>query len=453
MSDQKKAPRYSIKTPALSVNTSGGNAYRFSADAPMAASLSVDRQRTNDVPPIGPDIGPDPRNAEATVAMPERPFFTDDDRIFYDFCHGFRILAPKGNYRINAYDTESGMLLESYPYAGEKMLVGERKYYIPWRVDLCDAKSGKVLFTHTFDCRYKEVSIVIPDGGLGDNLAWLPYAEEFRRVRHCKVKCYCGEWLIRIIADRYPEIEFHKLSGRPRLGGYACYFLAIFPKERKSWRPSDHQNFGMQGSVAKLLGLEPKPLKVNLKLDSPRPFPEPFVCISAMATNPAKYWNYPDGWNILIRRLKARGYRVLVIDRDHDLYFNNVKYSVPYEAEDFTGRKPITERIDLLQHADFFIGLPSGLSWLAWNCNVPVVMISGFTLDGSEFPTPYRVTNFHFCHGCWNDSNLFFDMKVPVWCPRHVGTPREIECTKVISPDMVERAIDRIPGVLPKVKE
>ena len=38
---------------------------------------------------------------------------------------------------------------------------------------------------------------------------------------------------------------------------------------------------------------------------------------------------------------------------------------IPYGAEDFTGRRPLQERIDLLYHADFFIGLSSGLSWVA----------------------------------------------------------------------------------------
>lgn len=58
---------------------------------------------------------------------------------------------------------------------------------------------------------------------------------------------------------------------------------------------------------------------------------------------------------------------------------------IPYGAEDFTGNLPLAERIALLRHADFFIGLGSGLSWLAWSCRIPVVLISGFSLPGYEF--------------------------------------------------------------------
>ena len=34
---------------------------------------------------------------------------------------------------------------------------------------------------------------------------------------------------------------------------------------------------------------------------------------------------------------------------------------------------------------DFFIGMSSGLSWLAWACNTKVVMISGVTIKENEF--------------------------------------------------------------------
>ena len=66
--------------------------------------------------------------------------------------------------------------------------------------------------------------------------------------------------------------------------------------------------------------------------------------------------------------------------------------TIPYGAEDFTGDRSLQERVDLISGAAFFVGLASGLSWLAWGAGVPVVMIVGFTAPGTEFHTPYRVT-------------------------------------------------------------
>ena len=118
--------------------------------------------------------------------------------------------------------------------------------------------------------------------------------------------------------------------------------------------------------------------------------------------------------------------------------------SVPEGAEDFTGALPLQERIDLISQGDFFIGLSSGLSWLAWAAGVPVVMISGFTLPFNEFHTPYRMINYHLCNGCWNDLSLRFDLKDFYACPRHKGTERAYECTRLLTSGQVCRAIDRL---------
>jgi autotransporter strand-loop-strand O-heptosyltransferase len=121
---------------------------------------------------------------------------------------------------------------------------------------------------------------------------------------------------------------------------------------------------------------------------------------------------------------------------------------MPNGCEDFTGDRPLQERIDIIKDADFFIGLNSGLSWLAWCCEIPVVVISGICADFGEFFTPYRVCARHVCHGCWNDTRYEFDHGDYMWCPKHKGTNRAYECTKCISAKQVIDTIDRIPGIL-----
>ena len=99
-----------------------------------------------------------------------------------------------------------------------------------------------------------------------------------------------------------------------------------------------------------------------------------------------------------------------------------------------------------LAHAEFFVGLSSGLSWLAWAVGTPVAMISGFTHPTNEFATPYRVINYHVCNSCWNDPAHRFDHKDFLWCPRHKDTPRQFECTRLITADHVKAIIRSIPG-------
>jgi autotransporter strand-loop-strand O-heptosyltransferase len=104
----------------------------------------------------------------------------------------------------------------------------------------------------------------------------------------------------------------------------------------------------------------------------------------------------------------------------------------------------LSERIALLRHADFFIGLSSGLSWLAWACGIPVVLISGFTLPICEFATPYRVYSTHGCAGCWDEVAVNFDHRDFLWCPHFKGTERQYECTRLITGQQVVGHIDRL---------
>ena len=91
-----------------------------------------------------------------------------------------------------------------------------------------------------------------------------------------------------------------------------------------------------------------------------------------------------------------------------------------------------------MQNCEFFIGLGSGLSWLAWACEKPVIMISGFSDPRSEFYTPYRVHNKNVCNSCWNDKTLPFERGNWLWCPRN----KNFECSKQITFEMVKEKID-----------
>jgi hypothetical protein len=39
-----------------------------------------------------------------------------------------------------------------------------------------------------------------------------------------------------------------------------------------------------------------------------------------------------------------------------------------------------------------------------------------------------------------------FDHKDFLWCPRHAGTPRQFECTRLITAEQVKNVLRRIPG-------
>jgi autotransporter strand-loop-strand O-heptosyltransferase len=233
---------------------------------------------------------------------------------------------------------------------------------------------------------------------------------------------------------------------------YASYYIGLFFKGNVDNQPVDFRYAGLHRTAGYILGLEGKDLEdlpPRFDLSAPRQIKEKYVCIAVQSSSIAKFWNNPFGWFEVVDFLKKNGYRVLCIDKDkicgRDLHWNYI----PYGAENFTGPLPLQERINLIKDADFFIGLSSGLSWLAWGCNVPIVMISGFTHPENEFYTPYRVINYQTCNSCWNDMREEFDHLDFMWCPRHKDDNRQFECSRLITPTQVIETIKKIPTFKP----
>jgi hypothetical protein len=62
-----------------------------------------------------------------------------------------------------------------------------------------------------------------------------------------------------------------------------------------------------------------------------------------------------------------------------------------------------------------------------------------------QFPE-IGVINYHTCNSCWNDVRVRFDHKDFLWCPRHANSPRQFECTRLITAQAVKDTIRRIPA-------
>ena len=138
--------------------------------------------------------------------------------------------------------------------------------------------------------------------------------------------------------------------------------------------------------------------------DDSRPIAEPYVCIAVQSTTQCKYWNNPAGWREIVRFLKdsgLSGHLHRPEARRTALAWSGTTSRTAPRTRPATSRWPSARAG--IKHADFFVGLSSGLSWLAWASGTPVVMISGFTHPTNEFATPYRVINYHACNSCWND--------------------------------------------------
>lgn len=378
----------------------------------------------------------------------------------FDFNDGARVRLPKGEYLVNFIDMNQCATIFSTT-ASDIMVVTTKKYFIPFRLEVFKKGEKEPIWTHEYSAKGKNVVIKCPTGAvIGDTLSWFPAAEEFRKKHGAEVYVIINPQMAEILKPGYPEIHFVPMTEEEARSGkrpadmpkdiYATYLMGVFfPCDDRDHQPMDFRMIGLHTNAAMILGLDPyeeHPPKLlpSAKELKERTIKERYVCIGVNGSAQAKQWNNARGWINVVKYLKDMGYRVLCIDKENFHQVGSYMNMIPFGCEDFTGDKPLQERIDLLYHADFFVGNSSGLSWMAWGVGIPVVLISGFTLPVCEFRTPYRVINYHVCNGCWNDTRITFDHSDGEWCPRHKNTERQFECTRNITPEYVNKVIDRL---------
>ena len=304
----------------------------------------------------------------------------------------------------------------------------------------------------------KSVYIIFHGKALGDTLAFFPYVEQYRIVNKCNVKVYLPrQEMIPFLKPNYPNIEF--LSEEKYIGSFPggppsgdnIFFKLPFDADNvqtfkvgTSW--DGRQHMPMQKSASECLGLKFKELKPKLSLkDRGRPFKEKYVTIGVHSNGPQlKYWNYPNGWKYVVNYLKHKGYRVLAVDLRNSNNRSEWINETPNNVET-ANENPIDITMNNIAHSEFFIGLPSGLSWLSWALNKHVIMIQGMTKPWFEFQDKcIHVHNNDVCNGCWHrDETLHLKGDWGI-CPDHKGTDRQFECTKEIDPPMVFKAIDKV---------
>ena len=401
-------------------------------------------------------VAPEPKN-QPYPSPAEQPTQPGPGGIRFDFNHGARVVLPnrtEGKWRVRLRDLDTGNVLFQSENKGA-FVSSTKRYYVRISIDVWDggeAGTATEVLSHGYDARDREVLIQLPVGTIGDTLGWFPYVARFAAMHGARVTCAMSGQIIPLLRDAYPQIRLvtHEELMEQEIASraYATYSVGLFFKDMENvYQPTDFRHVGLHRTAGYILGVDPReePPRLGLK-DEGRPIAEPYVCIAVQSSTQCKYWNNPRGWHEVVQFLKARGFRVICIDKSPVHGGGIVWNHIPHGSEDQTGDRPLAERARWLRHAAFFVGLSSGLAWLAWAAGTPVVMISGFTHPTNEFSTPYRVINWHACNSCWNDPRVLFDHKDFLWCPRHAGTPRQFECSRLITPEQVIAMIQRVPA-------
>lgn len=277
--------------------------------------------------------------------------------------------------------------------------------------------------------------IKIESGSLGDTIGALAVIDAYSKGAGIGVISKLGE---ETFGKSYPNIMFFPHESEPEFkvttGTYELKGRCFKDFKRIYYKFEDPL---MEGYAKQLGVTEWNRPRIDVKLEE-RPIKNKYVCFSMHSTAQAKHWNYPNGWDILCRMLRKEGITPVCIDRHEKFGVDHWWNEVPTAAVKKQNMH-LDQMTNFIHHSEFFIGISSGLSWVAHAIGKPVVMISGVTSLDNEFTeNTYRLINEKVCHGCINkpDENPF-DSGDWLWCPINRDTDKQFECTKTITPEEV----------------
>jgi autotransporter strand-loop-strand O-heptosyltransferase len=299
-----------------------------------------------------------------------------------------------------------------------------REYYTQWRTVVY--KDGEKVYDKLLNLDGRRVYIAFDSSSLGDTIAWMPYVEEFRCAHNCEV--IVSTFKNFLFESEYPMLEFVEPGDKVN-NIYAMYKLGWFYNEHKE--PVLPNTIPLQQTATNILGLPYKEIKPRI-VNSRVHLAQRQVAIATNSTAGCKFWTR-EAWQEVINYLHGEGYKVI----------NTSLESNPFDNCQGLLDTSMTNTMTTIYNSRFFIGLSSGLSWLAWALDTPVIMIANFTDADHEFKC-HRVTNNRVCHGCWNDPQYTFDKGDWDWCPVHKGTDRQFECQKSVTPEMVIEQIKKL---------
>lgn len=400
------------------------------------------------------------KNLSEEISLVQKQF--DDPVIKFSFCDGPRVeiegdLLDPRFFRVVFIDDDKEEIVHESNIRINHWTEASRKYFTNWRIEVWSG--GKKIEETKMILEGKDVCIMFTTSTLGDTISWVSYANEFRIKHRCKLTLQCS--FSSLFKESYPEINFVPVDTYDMKDErwYASFPVSygVFIEDQKIQSAKLQRNFenkrgplfldsynlhdefknprhphsiSLSSICTDALGLEEKEIRTRIKNPNQleRPIREKYICISEFAsTDGLKLWNNKIGWEKLIEKIQSLGYKIVSISKEKSNLKNIIKRN---------GLIDLEERAWYLHHCEFFIGVSSGLSWLAWACGKKVVMISGATMEFNEFSEDnIRIINKESCHGCWNsvEHRDKFACYHAALCPED----KNFECTRRISPSHV----------------
>lgn len=352
------------------------------------------------------------------------------------YVNGCRVdmTAGLGKYDIQFINEDTDEIVYSSSIATGEWARANPEYFVKWKIRI---QKGEYRAEYKTDFEGKRIHVRIESNSLGDTVAWFPYIEEFRKRHKCHMICTTRH--NSLFRKHYPDIQFSEI-GQPLYDLEAQYNISWYYKDDRidfNKHPLDPRTQPMQKTASDILGLPY--IEIKPMLDLPDVQKTNIVGIGMHSTTQAKYWNNPTGWQDVVDYINNIGYTPLLLSKEADGHNGN---SNPQNAVQLPEGN-LETLIKEICACKAFVGVGTGLSWVAWACNIPVILVSGFSESYTEMQSCIRIdAPVGKCRGCFNRHKL--ESQDWWWCPDHKGTPRQFECSRFISSSRVIDSLKQI---------
>jgi autotransporter strand-loop-strand O-heptosyltransferase len=278
-------------------------------------------------------------------------------------------------YKVVFREYGKGIISGGFCNTNETIICGAKQWFTKWYVVIFN-ESNEIVFEDVFNPIDKKIFIKIDGYALGDNIAWMPYIEEFRIKNKCDV--ICSTFYNNLFINIYPDILFVKPNTSIE-NVYAQYYIGASNDSNKVYSPFNCNEVPLQFVASEILGLDFIEVRPDLGSQFKhltKRFDDKYVTLSEFGSTKEKEWKFTNGWQTIVDFLTNNGYKVLVISKEP----TNLKNVI-----DVTGDISLENRAVDILNAEFHLGISSGLSWLAWALGKHVFMISDVTPIWHEF--------------------------------------------------------------------
>lgn len=355
------------------------------------------------------------------------------DNVEIDFVDGPKVEIvgkTKKEYFVEFIDSSINKVIHSGTIKTGHWIKPAPKYYIPWIIKI----NGEEIYK--LDLKNQLVRVIIDSPCLGDTIGWTPQLKKFQEKHNCFliVSTYYNHFFENL--PYYKNIQFVEPSRQTP--EKIRYKLGYIRNEQNKWSNEYHpiqvNTQPLIKAACDILGMDFEEIQapINFSMQE-RKIKNKYICIGPQSTMAAKEWPR-ENWKILTKKLKKSGYEVVSLSKNgfdckHVINKTNLNWD---------------DLCNYLYHAEFLIGLGSGLSWLNWALNKHTFMIANFSKKGHEFTKNItQIENLNVCNGCWVDPKYVFDKGDWDWCPRHRHTDKQHICQKSITATQVYKTITK----------